>query len=109
MEDRLSRTRFFFVISCEPSVPLQRDAVTGNRQQTTYSLVFWECRCQLGRTPVRTRQRRTEPRRGSCAGLDAFSNGPPVLCFERDGFENQKVQSSLNDVTWSPHTMTIHI
>ena len=46
MEDRLSRTRFFFVISCEPRVPLERDAVTGNRQQTTYSLVFWECRCQ---------------------------------------------------------------
>ncbi len=46
MEGSLSRTRFFFVIWCQPRVLLQRDAVTGDRQQTTYSLVFWGVRCQ---------------------------------------------------------------
>jgi hypothetical protein len=31
-----------------------------------------------------------------------------VLRLERNGFENQQVESSLDEIVWLPHPMTIY-
>src|SRR5207245_10841266 len=40
--------------------------------------------------------------------LDTLGNGPAVQWFERDGFKNQKVESSLHEVAWFSHNMIIY-
>jgi len=40
--------------------------------------------------------------------LNALSDGPTVFGFERNGFENQEIQSSLDEVVRFSHTMTIY-
>src|SRR5580704_382590 len=40
--------------------------------------------------------------------LNALGNRPAVLRLERDGLENEQIESSLNEIAWFSHTMTIY-
>ena len=40
--------------------------------------------------------------------LDALRDGLAVHRSEGDGFQNQKVEGSLNEVTWFSHAMIIY-
>src|SRR5438132_665177 len=40
--------------------------------------------------------------------LNALGNRPPMLGFERDSFQDQKVQRSLDKIVWLRHTMVIY-
>jgi hypothetical protein len=40
--------------------------------------------------------------------LDAFGNCPAVAGFDRKCFEDQKIESSLDEVAWLSHTMIIY-
>ena len=35
--------------------------------------------------------------------LDAFGNGPAVLWFEGNRFEDEEVQRALNEIAWLTH------
>ena len=41
--------------------------------------------------------------------LNPLGNGPAVFRFERDGFQNQQVESSLHKIAWFSHIMIIYI
>jgi len=40
--------------------------------------------------------------------LDAFGNGPAVDRLEGDGFEDEEVEGSLEEIVWLAHTMIIY-
>src|SRR5690242_20286214 len=40
--------------------------------------------------------------------LNALGDGPTVLGLGRNGFEDQEIQSSLDQVVWFSHAMTIY-
>ena|ERR1700722_7443434 len=40
--------------------------------------------------------------------LNALGNRPTVFRFERDGFEDEEIESALNEIAWLTHTMTIY-
>ena len=40
--------------------------------------------------------------------LNAFGNRPAVFRLKRNGFENQEVEGSLDEIAWFSHTMIIY-
>jgi len=40
--------------------------------------------------------------------LDAFGDGPAMFGFERNGFEDEKVESALDEIVRFAHSMTIY-
>ncbi len=40
--------------------------------------------------------------------LNPLGDGPAVLWFQKDCFQDQKIESSLHEITWLSHTMIIY-